>query len=90
TDDNREIYKWRQGSGSFVSTAGTPSSNPNARPDACTIFLDEFEVSAGDQMMVFPRDIAMIKVFRPPFQYSSTTGFNGAIAIYTKKGKFLT
>ncbi|MFX8988273.1 hypothetical protein ABTN23_19530, partial [Acinetobacter baumannii] len=36
TDDKREIYKWRQGSGSFVSTAGTPSSNPNARPDACT------------------------------------------------------
>lgn len=89
TDDNREIYKWRQGSGNFVSTAGGTSSDPNARPDACTIFIDEFEVPAGDQMMVFPRDIAMIKVFRPPFQYSSTTGFNGAIAIYTKKGKFV-
>lgn len=89
TDDNRELYKWRQGSGNFVSTAGGASSDPNARPDACTIFIDEFEVPAGDQMMVFPRDIAMIKVFRPPFQYSSSTGFSGAIAIYTKKGKFI-
>ncbi|MFY8025161.1 MAG: hypothetical protein ACOVNO_07425 [Sediminibacterium sp.] len=59
------------------------------REELCTIFIDEFEVMPGEQMMVFPRDIAMIKVFRPPFQYSSTTGFGGAIAIYTKKGKYI-
>ena len=59
------------------------------REEICSIFIDEFEVMPGEQMMVFPRDIAMIKVFRPPFQYSSTTGFGGAIAIYTKKGKFV-
>lgn len=59
------------------------------REELCTIFIDEFEVMPGEQTMVFPRDIAMIKVFRPPFQYSSTTGFGGAIAIYTKKGKFV-
>jgi len=51
--------------------------------------IEGFEVLPGDQTMVFPRDIAMIKVFRPPFQYSSTTGFGGAIAIYTKKGKYI-
>ncbi|WP_295237656.1 hypothetical protein [Sediminibacterium sp.] len=59
------------------------------REEICSIFIDEFEVMPGEQTMVFPRDIAMIKVFRPPFQYSSTTGFGGAIAIYTKKGKFV-
>jgi hypothetical protein len=59
------------------------------REEICSIFIDEFEVMPGEQMMVFPRDIAMIKVFRPPFQYSSTTGFGGAIAIYTKKGKYI-
>lgn len=59
------------------------------REEICSIFIDEFEVMPGEQMMVFPRDIAMIKVFRPPFQYSSTTGFWGAIAIYTKKGKYI-
>jgi hypothetical protein len=59
------------------------------RDEICSIFIDEFEVMPGDQNMVFPRDIAMIKVFRPPFQFSSTTGFGGAIAIYTKKGKFI-
>lgn len=59
------------------------------REEICSIFIDEFEVLPGEQMMVFPRDIAMIKVFRPPFQYSSTTGFGGAIAIYTKKGKYI-
>ncbi len=42
----------------------------------------------GEHTIIFPRDIAMLKVFRPPFQYSSTTGFGGAIAIYTKKGKY--
>jgi len=89
TDDNRELYKWRQGAGSFTSTATESSgSDPNARPDACSIFVDEFEIPAGDQLMIFPRDIAMIKVFRPPFAYSATTGFSGAIAIYTKKGKY--
>lgn len=59
------------------------------REEICSIFIDEFEVMPGEQTMVFPRDIAMIKVFRPPFQYSSTTGFGGAIAIYTKKGKYV-
>lgn len=59
------------------------------REEICSIFIDEFEVMPGEQSMVFPRDIAMIKVFRPPFQYSSTTGFGGAIAIYTKKGRFV-
>ena len=59
------------------------------REEICSIFIDEFEVMPGEQTMVFPRDIAMIKVYRPPFQYSSTTGFGGAIAIYTKKGKFV-
>lgn len=59
------------------------------REEICSIFIDEFEVMPGEQTMVFPRDIAMIKVFRPPFQFSSTTGFGGAIAIYTKKGKFV-
>jgi len=59
------------------------------REELCTIFIDEFEVMPGEQTMVFPRDIAMIKVFRPPFQYSSTTGLGGAIAIYTKKGRFV-
>ena len=59
------------------------------REEICSIFIDEFEVMPGEQTMVFPRDIAMIKVFRPPFQYSSTTGFGGAIAIYTKKGKYI-
>lgn len=58
------------------------------REEICSIFIDEFEVLPGEQTMVFPRDIAMIKVFRPPFSFSSSTGFAGAIAIYTKKGKF--
>lgn len=88
TDDNKELFRWRQGSGSISQVGSEGSTDPNARPDACSIFVDEFEVGAGEHTMVFPRDIAMIKVFRPPFAYSSTTGFNGAIAIYTRKGKY--
>ena len=29
------------------------------REELCTIFIDEFEVMPGEQMMVFPRDIAI-------------------------------
>lgn len=72
-------------------TVATDSANNEVykwRNEICTIFIDEFEVLPGEHVMVFPRDIAMIKVFRPPFSFSSSTGFSGAIAIYTKKGKF--
>ncbi len=58
------------------------------REEICSIFIDEFEVLPGEHTIIFPRDIAMLKVFRPPFQYSSSTGFGGAIAIYTRKGKY--
>lgn len=58
------------------------------REEVCSIFIDEFEVMPGEHTIIFPKDIAMLKVFRPPFQYSSSTGFGGGIAIYTKKGKF--
>lgn len=58
------------------------------REEVCSIFIDEFEVMPGEHTIIFPKDIAMLKVFRPPFQYSSTTGFGGAIAIYTRKGKY--
>ncbi len=72
-------------------TVETDSANNEVfkwRQEICSIFIDEFELLPGEHTLVFPRDIAMIKVFRPPFQYSSTTGFSGAIAIYTKRGKY--
>ena len=58
------------------------------RNETVEIYIDEFRVEAGEQDLVTPAEIAMIKVFRPPAQLSSFSGSAGAIAIYTKKGAF--
>lgn len=58
------------------------------RGEISNIFIDEQLMMPGEHQMIMPREIALIKVFSPPFNYSMTTGFAGAIAIYTKRGRF--
>jgi hypothetical protein len=53
-----------------------------------TFFLNELQVSADNIAIVPPSDIAMVKVFRPPFAGAPLGGQGGAIAIYTKQGKY--
>lgn len=48
-------------------------------------FLDEVRVDAQTLLDVNMEDIAMVKVFRPPF-FGAFGGANGAIAVYTKHG----
>lgn len=60
------------------------------RNEIVEIYVDEFRMEAGDHLFVIPTDIAMIKVFRPPAQLSSFSGGAGAIALYTKKGRYAT
>lgn len=58
------------------------------RGEICNIFIDEQLMMPGEHQTIMPREIALIKVFSPPFNYSMTTGFAGAIAIYTKRGRY--
>lgn len=50
------------------------------------LFLDEIQSSMDMVQGISVSDIAMVKVFRPPFFGSMGGGSGGAIAIYTKKG----
>ena len=54
-----------------------------ANPD---LFLDQMPSMATMLQTLTMQDIAMVKVFRPPFFGSVGGGSGGAIAIYTKKG----
>ena len=54
-----------------------------ATPD---LFLDQMPSQVNVLQTVTMQDIAMVKVFRPPFFGSIGGGGGGAIAVYTKKG----
>lgn len=49
------------------------------------LFLDEMRVDAQMLSSISMNDVAIIKIFRPPF-LGSFGGANGAIAVYTKNG----
>lgn len=49
-------------------------------------YLDEVRVDVSALASVNMNDIAIVKVFRPPFMAAIGGGANGAIAVYTKDG----
>jgi hypothetical protein len=51
-----------------------------------SLYLNEMPTDASMLSSLPVTDIAMVKVFRPPFMGGFGGGANGAIAIYTKKG----
>jgi hypothetical protein len=64
------------GDGQSVSWRGSPTS----------IFLNETNTDISMVENIPMSDVALVKVFRPPFFGASGGGAGGAIAIYTKKG----
>ncbi|PWT95494.1 MAG: hypothetical protein C5B52_17725 [Bacteroidetes bacterium] len=54
------------------------------------LFMNEMQVQVDAIQTINMSDVAMIKVFRPPFFGATGGGGSGAIAVYTKKGKALT
>lgn len=84
------IFQYLQGRipGVFIYNTSSALFQPivvyrNARP---AFFLDEIQVDAGILTSVNVNDIALVKVFRPPFMGAFGGGSGGAIAVYTKKG----
>ena len=82
------IFNYLQGrvAGLSISTAGTQSSLSwrGAKP---TLFLNEIEQDIETIQNVPMSDVAMVKVFRPPFFGAMGGGTGGAVAVYLKKGK---
>ena len=53
------------------------------------LFLDEMQQQDAGMLQTMPMsNVALIKIFRPPF-FGGFGGGNGAIAVYTKKGSFV-
>lgn len=67
-----------------VSTSGEGSIS--WRGNATSIFLNESTSDISMIKSVSMNDVAMIKVFRPPFFGATGGGSGGAVAVYLKKG----
>ena len=82
-----DIFSYLQGkvAGLMINGSGSTAtlSWRGATPD---VYVNEMSYTMDMVSSVNIKDIAMIKVFRPPFFGSMGGGSGGAIAIYTKKG----
>ncbi len=83
----QDILSYLQGKVAGLQITGSGSNMTmtwrGATPD---LYLNEMQSTIDMVQGTNVRDIAMIKVFRPPFFGSIGGGSGGAIAIYTKKG----
>jgi hypothetical protein len=80
------ILAYLQGkvAGLQISTIGTGEAT--WRGSATSFFLNEMTTDVQALSSINMSDVAMIKVYRPPFFGATGGGAGGAIAIYTKKG----
>lgn len=56
------------------------------RGSETAFFINEMQTQADQLQLINMNDVAMIKVFRPPFFGAMGGGSGGAVAIYLKKG----
>lgn len=68
----------------ITTGAGTPTLS--WRGGTPSLYLDQMQMDAASLQGIPMTDVAMIKVFRPPFFGGFGGGSGGAIAVYTKKG----
>jgi len=71
--------------GLFIRSDGI-TTNVTWRGEAVDFFINEFPVDVNN-LNLSPMDVALIKVHPPPSQLRSLSN-GGAIAIYTKRGKY--
>jgi hypothetical protein len=83
------IFTYLQGrvAGLQITNAGTTGEPTLSwRGGTPSLFLDEMQRDAATLQSIPMSDVAMIKVFRPPFLGGFGGGDGGGIAVYTKKG----
>lgn len=76
--------------GLTVRMGGPNGTQLNWRGATPSLFLNEMNVDAATLESTPMADIAMVKVFNPPFFGGFGGGAGGAIAVYTKKGRAAT
>jgi len=83
----RTVLEYLQGkvAGLQISTSGFGSASMSWRGQTPSLYLNEMQSDVSQVQSMSISDIAMVKVFRPPFM-GGFNGAGGAIAIYTKKG----
>jgi hypothetical protein len=82
------LMQYLQGkvAGLQISIDGSGSTTATWRGSTPTIFMDEMPLDMQSIQNISVNDIAMIKVFPPPFMGGPGGSPGGAIAVYTKKG----
>lgn len=82
-----DILTFLQGKVAGLSISGSGAqATMSWRGSTPDVFLNEMRSSPDMVQSISVKDIALVKVFRPPFFGSMGGGSGGAIAIYTKKG----
>lgn len=69
-----------------ISNTGADGGSLSWRGGTPSLYLNEMNTDVSMIQSTSMNDVAMIKVFRPPFFGASGGGAGGAIAVYTKKG----
>jgi hypothetical protein len=82
----QSILDYLQGKvpGMQITTTGEPSIT--RRGSSTSVFLNEMQADISQLQSTPMSDVAMIKVFDPPFMGAPGGGAGGAVAVYTKKG----
>jgi hypothetical protein len=82
------VLSYLQGRVAGLTINNLDPSNPIVtwRNSRTTFFMNEMSVSGDMINSISISDIALIKVFRPPFFGAFGGGSGGAIVVYTKKG----
>ena len=70
-----------------ISLSGATDASITWRGSPTTLFVNEMQQMDASYMLTLPMsDIALVKIFSPPFFGASGGGAGGAIAVYLKKG----
>ncbi|MEO5893914.1 MAG: hypothetical protein ABIQ31_26895 [Ferruginibacter sp.] len=80
------ILAYLQGKVAGLQISTTGQGGATWRGSPTSFFLNEVTTDVSNLQSINMNDVALIKVFRPPFFGSTGGGAGGAIAIYTKKG----
>jgi len=80
------VLAYLQGKVAGLQISTTGDGGATWRGSATSFFLNEINADVQSLQTLNMNDVAMIKVFRPPFFGAMGGGSGGAIAVYTKKG----
>ena len=80
------ILAYLQGKVAGLQITTTGEGSATWRGSATSFFVNEMTSDVSRLQSINMNDVAMIKVFRPPFFGAGGGGAGGAIAIYMKKG----